>query len=212
MNLLLLLCFILPLLALCEVREAATGHVWQDTESKKLSLAGVGVRVKTIGPIKAKVYSVAVYLDKSLAISRLAKFKGMPAIELANSRDFENSLINADCPKSIMLRMARDVGAEKMVSALAESVKPRIAGDTSALKQFQAVLSEALKDGGAKNNMVFRFDLPNKNKLSLLVDGKARGAINSPALVKAMCAVYLDDKCVSPGLKLQVANTLPSWL
>ena len=31
---------------------------------RKLTLAGVGVRVKHIGPIKAKVYSAAVYLDK----------------------------------------------------------------------------------------------------------------------------------------------------
>ena len=32
--------------------------------NRKLTLAGVGVRVKHIGPIKAKVYSAAVYLDK----------------------------------------------------------------------------------------------------------------------------------------------------
>lgn len=53
--------------------------------------------------------------------------------------------------------MARTVGADKMSAALAESVRPRMKGDVSALKSFQSILADGLKDGGAKNNMVLRY-------------------------------------------------------
>ena len=56
----------------------------------------------------------------------------------------------------VMIRMARSVGTEKMVDALAESVRPRMNGkDSTALSAFQSILSEGLtKAGGATNNML----------------------------------------------------------
>ena len=60
-----------------DVVESATKHAYKETSNfglQKLSLAGVGVRVKQIGPIAAKVYSAGVYVDKA-AIP--AKCKGL---------------------------------------------------------------------------------------------------------------------------------------
>ena len=43
--------------------------------------------------------------------------------------------------------MARTVGSEKMVDALAESLKPRMAGNGGdALNQFQSILLKGLAD------------------------------------------------------------------
>lgn len=53
--------------------------------------------------------------------------------------------------------MARSVGADTMVQALAESVSPRMQGnDLSSLKKFEGLLLEALKGKGAVQNMVLR--------------------------------------------------------
>ena len=55
-----------------EVIEPQTGHVYASREDR-LDLAGVGVRVKKIGPIGVKVYSAAVYLDKPSTVGFLKK-------------------------------------------------------------------------------------------------------------------------------------------
>mmetsp|Transcript_8022 Transcript_8022/g.13341 ORF Transcript_8022/g.13341 Transcript_8022/m.13341 type:complete len:220 (+) Transcript_8022:36-695(+) len=207
---------LLPFLAWCDVgvQESSTKHVYSSelTGGKKLSLAGLGVRIKSIGPIKAKVYSVGLYLDRAVAAAKLAKFEDVDEKSLSHNRDFEKTLIDGDFEKSIVLRMARDVGADKMVSALADSVKPRLKSDMGALKQFQTILSEALADGGAKNNMIFRFDAPSTDKLNVHVGGKMQGSIQSPPLVNALYSVYLDEDAVSPTLKNHLAATVPSWL
>ena len=100
--------------------ESATKHAYKETSNfglQKLSLAGTGVRVKQIGPIAAKVYSAGVYLDKG-AIS--AKCKGL--------KEFDDVLVDSSSSKTIVLRMARSVAAETMVSAIGESVRPRMKG------------------------------------------------------------------------------------
>ena len=103
-----------------DVVESATKHAYKETSNfglQKLSLAGTGVRVKQIGPIAAKVYSAGVYLDKG-AIS--AKCKGL--------KEFDDVLVDSSSSKTIVLRMARSVAAETMVSAIGESVRPRMKG------------------------------------------------------------------------------------
>lgn len=57
-----------------------------------------------------------------------------------------------------------------------------------------------------------RFEAPaGLGSLNVLVDGKSRGKVNSPALVKALFGTYLDRSAVSPSLKSSIASTLPSW-
>ena len=61
--------------------------------------------------------------------------------------------------------------------------------------------------------MLCRFEAPAAlNSLSVSVDGLLRGAVHSPALVRALFGVYLDRDSVSPSLKTSIARTLPSWL
>ena len=55
---------------------------------RKLTLAGVGVRIKTIGPIKAKVYSAGVYLDKGSILPQCKGLKCVSGKELLSSKEF----------------------------------------------------------------------------------------------------------------------------
>ena len=59
---------------------------------RKLTLAGVGVRIKTIGPIKAKVYSAGIYVDKGKIVSQCKVLKCTTEKELINSTEFENTV------------------------------------------------------------------------------------------------------------------------
>lgn len=99
-----------------------------------------------------------------------------------------------------------------MVSALTDSVKPRLGKDLSSLTQFQSILSKGLRGGKVKNNMIFQFDTKGNGKLDVSLDGVSHGAVQSPALVKALFGVYLDKNTVSPALKQSVAFHVASWL
>ena len=124
-----------------------------------LTLAGVGVRAKKIGPVSAKVYAAGFYVEKPSASALLkALAQDSKSIEdLAKNKQFEDTLAKGNFKKSIVLKMARTVGSDTMVSALADALKPRInIGSSSALQKFESILLAGLKEGGAKNNMVLR--------------------------------------------------------
>mmetsp|Transcript_18097 Transcript_18097/g.24836 ORF Transcript_18097/g.24836 Transcript_18097/m.24836 type:complete len:223 (-) Transcript_18097:85-753(-) len=199
-----------------EVKEKATGHMYTQIpeDDKKLELVGVGVRVKKIGPIKVNVYSAALYLEKSSALlNSLKAFKGISTEKLQSSEDLSNALGGSTHTKSIVLKMARDVGSNTMVEALAESVKPRIVGDSSSLSHFQSLLSKGLAGIGAKKNTEFRFrSVSLSNQLSVAINGVEQGVVNSGALCRAFFNVYLDQDSVSPPLKASVCHTISKWL
>jgi hypothetical protein len=48
--------------------------------------------------------------------------------ELLACKEFENTVVEGDTDKRIVLRMARNVKGETMVSAVEESVRPRMKG------------------------------------------------------------------------------------
>lgn len=185
-----------------DVIEPSTKHAYRETQSyglTKLSLAGVGVRVKQIGPIQARVYSAGVYVDKGDVVARLRSSTDAVIVESKSA-------------KAILLRMARTVGAETMVGAIGESIRPRMNGkDLAALGRFQSLLLDGLKHG-AKDNTLFRFDIaPGNSKLTAIINGVNHGSVSSPTLCRAFASVYLGPGTVSPSLKDACAKTLASW-
>jgi len=69
------------------------GFSFHANEYRKLELAGVGVRVKKIGPVKVNVYSAALYLEKSTALLNSLKiFKGISNEKLHSSDDLANAV------------------------------------------------------------------------------------------------------------------------
>jgi Chalcone isomerase-like len=183
--------------AMCHVSSAmsdkATGIPFASS-LKELSLFGVGVRKK--GPIK--VYSVGMYCSEAVreslsTISRTAD-KGKHAL---------STLLDgaADNNTSFVLKMNFKVGAEKMASAIAESVAPRhsSASEVDSLKNL--IFEGVSEKGAAVKGTVLQFDCSPENGVDVSVDGKEQGNVSSPGLAKAFCKVYLDDNCVSPALR-----------
>ena len=79
----------------------------------------------------------------------------MDSSALLSSSDFYRDVKSKAFEKTLVLKMARKVGAKKMVDALAESVKPRLGlGGMEALEKFQTILLEAVsKEGDANKGM-----------------------------------------------------------
>ena len=155
----------------------------------ELEVFGVGVRKK--GPIK--VYSVGMYgssdAKESLsAISASDKKKALSALQSAS-------------PASFLLQMNMGVSAEKMASAIADSVAPRYSGDATDVDALKALIFEGVsKKGKATKGTQFCFEC-SSNGVKVSVDGSAQGTVSSPGLAKSFCGVYLDDKAVSPALR-----------
>jgi hypothetical protein len=161
-----------------------------------LSLFGVGVRKK--GPIK--VYSVGMYGSSSVeeTLSTLSKStdKKKALAELRKSA--------GESSTSFVLKMNFKVGAEKMASAIADSVSPRhnSASDVGQLKDL--IFSGVADKGACVRGTVLQFDC--NNGVEVTVDGKSQGSVKSSGLAKAFCDVYLDDKCVSPPLRESILD------
>jgi hypothetical protein len=86
------------------------------------TLSGVGVRVKKIGPVAAKIYSAGFYVNKGAASAAVKKsvLSAKSAEALALDKGFEHALVKGNFQRSIVLKMARTVGSDTMVSALAD--------------------------------------------------------------------------------------------
>lgn len=162
---------------------------------KGLDLFGVGVRKK--GPIK--VYSVACYGSESAKekLSTISKDDGKgKGASVALSKEVP--------PASFVLKMNFKVGAEKMASAIAESVSPRHSSPAEVSELKDLIFAGVKEKGAAVKGTVLQFDC--SDGVEVTVDGKEQGKVNSPALAKAFCEVYLDDKCVSPPLKASILD------
>ena len=187
-----LLCSLLLVSTVSAMKDAATGIPF-DSKSSGLSLFGVGVRKK--GPIK--VYSVGMYCSDNVqedlsSISR-SDSKDKKAIAALRSGASSN-------PTTFVLKMNFKVGAEKMASAIADSVSPRHSSD-SEVSQLKDLIFEGVSGkGAAVKGTVLEFDCTDDG-VEVKVDGKMYSSVPSDALGKAFRDVYLDDKCVSPKLR-----------
>ncbi|CAM9534811.1 unnamed protein product [Chrysoparadoxa australica] len=188
--------------------ESATSISFKDTiklpgASSDASLAGLGVRVKKIGPVKAKVYALGIYVDEKAAVKDLDRYKDED--DLTKNDGFYRDAKTSAFEKTLVLKMARTVGTEKMVSALSESVKPRMSGGLSALSDFEAMLLAAVsKEGAAKKGLQFGF-VCKDDSLCISINGKDTGTIKSAPLRTALLDVYLGKGEVSPGAKKDFA-------
>lgn len=178
--------------------DKATGISFADNLKSNggLSLFGVGVRKK--GPIK--VYSVGMYgsptVEESLSTFSKTADKKAALKALQKGAGSSNT--------SFVLKMNFKVGAEKMASAIADSVSPRhnTASEVSELKGL--ILTGVADKGACVKGTVLQFDLD--NGVEVTIDGKPQGKVKSSGLAKAFCDVYLDDKCVSPPLRESILD------
>jgi len=168
--------------------EKATGIAFP-SKKNGLEIFGVGVRKK--GPIK--VYGVAMYCQAALR-EKLATIS-----KSANKKQALNTLrVGAkDSHTTFLLQMSFKVGAEKMASAIADSVAPRHSGSSQDVESLKSLIFDGVsKKGAAVRGTTFQFDC-SRSGVDVSVDGKNQGSVASNGLAQAFCDVYLDDKCVS---------------
>lgn len=170
--------------------DKATGISFPDARGG-LSLFGVGVRRK--GPIK--IYSVAMYGTSALQ-EKLAKYQKSDKKTLSVLQKG----VKEEGQASFSLNMNFKVGAEKMASAIADSVAPRHSGSSQEVEKLKALILKGVPEAGATKGTTMDFDCSN-DSISVAVNGKAQGSVPSSTLASAFCDVYLDDKCVSPALR-----------
>jgi len=176
------------------LKDQATGIAFPAKSKNGLEIFGVGVRRK--GPIK--VYSVSAYgtsaTKESLAgISRSTNEKEALAA-LQNGAKSDKA--------TFLLEMSFKIGAEKMASAIAESVAPRHKGSAKDVDQLKDIIFRGVEaKGAATKGTTFQFDCDTKSGITVSVDGKEQGSVPSPSLASSFCDVYLDNRCVSPPLR-----------
>ena len=177
-------------------KEPASGLSFGDT-CGSLDLAGVGIRKK--GPIK--VYAVALFADKAACKNECSD----------PSSDNLNWFCDSGASKEIELKRVRDVGTEKMTSAIGDAIGSRMGGkDKAALNQLTTAMQAGFeKTGGAKAGTKLTFK-SQKSKISLHINGNQQTECSSSALVSAFYGTYTDKNCVSPSLKADFKKWLSS--
>ena len=162
----------------------------------ELYLVGAGVRKKSI----IKVYSVAMYSSPTvLANANSPKALGTVARTCDTSTPFT----------SFLLEMVYSVGAEKIASAIAESVRPRSGGSPSDINALESLIIAGVNDigGQAVKGTVFRFDC-STDGVAVTVNGAMQGTASFKDLGSAFVDVFLDENAVSPTL---VNSCVDAW-
>ena len=99
---------------------------------------------------------------------------------------------------TFLLKMNFKVKAEKMASAIADSVNPR-ASDKAAVETLKKLILDGVASKGAATpGTVLQFDCTAEG-VKVIVDGSEIGT--APGLTQAFCDIYLDDKSVSPAFR-----------
>lgn len=189
-----------------DVVEKATGHKFASTQGF-WQLAGVGVRVKQLGPISAKVYAAGLYAPKGEVSAKVKSSKCTSAADVLAHMN-KASLMNDG---ALVLKMARDVKADTMAGALSDAIKPRMGGkDAAGLEKLRKIIVDALPAGCVKNSEL-KFVCNGSGSVQVTINGRHRGDIQSMALSKAFLATYCDKAAVSASLRGDMAANIWAW-
>lgn len=156
--------------------------------------------------LSPQIYSVGMYVSEAVkeSVSAISKSADKGKEALSNALRESAKASNT----TFLLKMNFKVGAEKMASAIAESVAPRYDGSESEVNDLKDIISKGI-DGAATKGTILQFDCTEEG-LEVTVNGKEQGVVPSAGLAKAFCDVYLDDKAVSPSLRSSCLETLCS--
>jgi len=179
------------------LKDSTTGVSFEPKlDDSGLYLVGCGVRKKSV----IKVYAVAMYSSASVLNNVSPK-----ALSSA-TKTFDKSTTPTT---TFVLEMIMGLGAEKIASAIAESVNPRYTGDSSAIQQLESLIVEGVnkKGGQASKGTTFRFDC-SEESVGVSVDGSFQGVAKANGLGSAFVDVFMDKDAVSPTL---VESCLETW-
>jgi len=163
-------------------------------------LTGVGLRAKNLAGFKVKVYAAGVYLDDKVAKDVLRKYSKVPSDKLEKDQSLFNKITSEKgMEKTVLLRFARTVDGEKIMSAFDERLKPALSG-TAELEAFQGYFQGMKLEKGQALSFSAAHGVLTTNH-----NGKVLGSINSSKLCEVLFDAYLGADPVSHDLKKDVA-------
>jgi hypothetical protein len=152
------------------------------------TLLGVGLRVKKVAFIKAKVYAVGLYVSDDALAGPLAVHKGH-----FGTPEFFKDLVWGDFDKRLSLRFVRSLGRDQIQNAMREALAKR--SDQRLLEQFVGYFNE-VEQG---QECVLRW-VPG-GSLEVTMAGQARAPIVDKAFAAAVFALYLGEKPLQEDIK-----------
>jgi len=188
-----------PLARPQDVAEPQTGVRFAAQRGSE-TLLGVGLRVKKIAFIKAKVYAVGFYVSDTALAGPLSVYKGK-----TDAAEFFKDLVWGDFDKALTLHFVRNLGREQIQNGMREALAGR--ADAKLLEQFVGYFPE-LKDG---QECTLRWR-PG-GSLEVTMAGEARPPIADKAFAAAVFGLYLGEQPlqedIKQGLVSRAAEALP---
>jgi hypothetical protein len=188
----------------------------KDGKPTSTSLAGIGLREKTI--FKVDVYTYGLYLDTEAAKKKLSQWKGKNKKALIKDKKLYEALLKDDMIKSIRLVFCRDVDGEDVEEAFSDSLEPRIKtaakrkdwdNGAAALKKFRSYFGN-LDELEEYCEVVFTWR-PG-GELYTSINGKAKPMLKSKSLCWALFDVYLGKDPIEDDGKEDLIERLPKIL
>ena len=189
------------------LKDYATSVTFDPKLDDGLYLIGVGVRKKSI----ISVYAVSMYSSAAVieTLSRFPKGKQQRHDASEALHSTARTFGQATPSTTFVLEMTYSAGAEKIATAIGESVKPRYEGSSTDVYALESLIVDGVnrKGGQASKGTIFRFDC-SKDGVSVTVDGTLQGTANYEGLGSAFVDVFMDSAAVSPTL---VDSCLDTW-
>lgn len=181
---------LLPALVSAEsVTEPKSGTTFE-AKRGDLSLAGVGLRTKTM--LKVKVYAIGLYVADSALPGLKAK---------AASPELYKELVWGDFPKELQLKLVRDVTAAQMQEAIREALAMQDA-DKARTDAFIANF------GDIKTGQDYILRWTPGGILETIAVGQNKPAIADKNFAAAVFAVWLGDKPIQEDVKVGLVSRL----
>jgi hypothetical protein len=178
-----------------EVKEPRSGVTFTD-KMGSLSLTGVGLRIRKVAIVTAKVYAIGLYVSDSALAGPLAAHKARPA-----SPELYRDLVWGDFEKRITLKFTRNVGQ----GAIQDAMREALAGaDKAKVDQFVGYFPE-VKTG---QECVLRW-APG-GVLETTMAGQPRPPIADKNFAAAVFAIWLGEKPIQDDIKRDLVSRLPS--
>jgi hypothetical protein len=188
----------LPVTAQERIAEPRTG-VEFDVQADGRSLLGVGLRVKKILFIKAKVYAVGLYVADTALTGPLAIHAGK-----LGTPAFYQDLVWGDFDKQLTLKFVRGLDQKKIQGAMREALEGKT--DAKLLDRFVSYFPEIEKG----QECVLRW-APG-GSLETTMAGEARPPIRSKDFAAALFGLYVGEHPVQDDLKRGLVARAPALL
>jgi hypothetical protein len=167
-----------------EVTEPGSGVKFA-VKNGDMSLMGVGLRIKKIAFVGVKVYAVGLYVADSALAGPLAAHKGK-----FDTPAFYRALTDGDFPKQIVLKFTRDLGKDRIQSAMREALE---GADTPKTEVFVSYFPEV------KTGQECLINWAPGGELKVTMAGEAKGSI--PGFAAPVFGIWLRDKPIQEDIK-----------